>query len=78
MGFLRQLLPVVHALAQTPGVTPDRYDFVEIFSGDRAISQGLELHGYHGVSVDQRYGPQQDFLTKEGFLLVLAYLLMTK
>ncbi len=47
-------------------------DFVEVFAGDAAVSQGMRLFGFAGVSLDARYEPDHDVLSRRGFLLLLS------
>ena len=49
-----------------------RLHFTEVFAGDQNLSSGLRMLGYTGMSIDKRYSMLHDFMTKSGFLIVLA------
>eukprot|EP00959_Pyramimonas_sp_CCMP1952_P473985 9502683-Pyramimonas_sp.AAC.1 len=57
---------------------PRTHDFMEIFSGKKAVSRGVAHFGYHGISVDIEEDLRHDFSTPHGFLLCLRALLVMK
>ncbi len=69
-GLLTQLLgPVTTGLPQ-PAVRDS--DFVEVFAGDAAVSKGMRLLGYRGVTLDMRINPEHDVLRPAGFSTLLV------
>ena len=72
MGYMKRLLPILFGLGlitsdleltTQPG---ELHDYVEWFSGDRAISRGMVLLGYSGRSFDIRYHDCHNLLTPAG------------
>jgi len=70
MGYtkrLRWFIELAPALQLVAHLT-----YLEVFSGQEAWSAGMRLYGYEGRSYDTVNGSEQDFMTPEGFLLVIA------
>jgi hypothetical protein len=71
MGYINRLLPILLGLGllthdlQLTTQEPD-LDYVEWFSGDRAISRGLYLFGFTGRSFDIRYDQKHNLLSPAG------------
>jgi hypothetical protein len=58
---------------------PDRdSDFCEFFSGCAAISAGLKLFGFVGISIDKADKTYFDIMTPIGFLMAVRAILRTK
>lgn len=85
MGYIKRLIPILlfldlcHVLDPhlafprriLPRVLKTR-NFVEMFAGDKAVTKGLRLLGYHGDAIDVRFDSRHDLLTPTGFLLAIA------
>ena len=94
MGYLRVLLPLLLAALPYIGLDtsgagwcehpqclrlpPATIDYVELFTGEGAVSAGLRLHGLDGRSFDQRRSCNHNFMTKSCFLAVLVAVLQVK
>lgn len=77
MGLLRRMLPLL--LAATLGTVLTRsVDLVEIFSGEKAVTNGLMMFSFKGMAIDHDMGPNYDILTTDGFFLCLLAVLSIK
>ena len=71
MGYMHRLLPILLGLGLITSdlqltTPPPGLDYVEWFSGDRAISRGLDLFGFSGRSFDIRYHDCHNLLSPAG------------
>ena len=83
MGYMRRLWPCILPLCeqQRDGSVEGPStcnDFAEFFAGAMSVSNGLKAFGFRGVSLDQRFDPAHDIMTKAGFLLSVAAVLRVK
>ena len=63
--LLRQVYPEAPARDQ---------DFVELFAGEAAVSQGMRLLGHSGFTMDLRISLDHDLLSPAGFVMLLSCL----
>ena len=64
---------VAHLLWQVFVASPVRdMDFVELFAGEAAVSNGMRMLGFHGWTLDLRISLDHDLLSPAGFVTVLA------
>ncbi len=66
------------ALIKTRGEPKRDLDFVEAFAGQGAVSKGLKIQEFRGLSLDLRYDRRMNILTPLGFLLHLDAILRLK
>ena len=67
------VLAIVANMEQDGRLTVGNH-FVEYFSGQQSVSNGLRAFGYVGTSVDKEYGEMNDMMTSIGFMLALVSL----
>ena len=81
MGYTARLLWFINQLPLEPRFTYQTYG--ELFAGMRAWSEGMEMYEFDGLSFDKLYTASDilhtslrcDFLTPEGFLMVIAHVM---
>jgi len=73
MGHIARMMPFLLALSLVgPVVPPAVHEFMEHFAGDAAVSQGMRLVGFSGVTFDLRISRLHDLLTPVGLLATLT------
>ncbi len=84
MGYLQRLLPFLIALgfANDAGHFIEHVahvqDFVEVFSGMQAITNGARSFAYTGTPIDKKHGDLYNLLMPAGFLCCLSALMRVR
>ena len=72
MALFNRIVPHIAEIQRHQLCDGSPLSFVELFAGDAAVSKGLRLFGYSGLSFDMRYSELHNFLTPSGYLAALA------
>jgi hypothetical protein len=70
MGVKQILVRILGSVLPKP--EDPHLDFVEIFAGERAVSKGMTLLGYSGMSMDLRLDHRHDIMTPIGLVLLIV------